>query len=1374
MPAESSLSEETITLDSKLHFVDLAGSERLKNTGASGDRAKEGISINAGLASLGKVISQLSARHTAGHISYRDSKLTRLLQDSLGGNAITYMIACVNPAEFHLSESLNTVQYAYRARNIQSKPKIQQVNDDVDKQALIDRLRAEVSFLRDQLRSAEHSTRSPRNESGTERTNEREIELQNHLLDVQENYQALTQRHAKLISEIAKSHDGTGEHFTSAMSADAAGRLQRSTSFSDAVEQMVAEYEKTIQSLESLLTNTRSTLSATESKLLERETKCVFAETMSQQLQSRLSNLMERESSTEKYLHDLEERMDHRISGEEESSVALQNLRKEISRLREKDTNSEDYILTLEERLAEASQGSDMMQSEITRLEHVIERQRSVGKLDNLLHEMEQRQSKQANGTLSNEHGDALGSKRTRGISNATYKVAIETPIPESDAEYEDDPEVSPMTVTPRVSKHQDILEVERSTEQSKFVEEKLETVNQELFDLRMEHESTLNDFAQLSTKYEEMARTMAAMKEERNRSRDPSPVAALNSGARVNALKAAGQPSSSRSLSSELSSAGSRPGSWEHSNGVVHNESQTDESLADRDGPEGSALHVEELREKSHDLEDLQRQYQELSDKYLDTQDEVEELKAELQKAKLNSPPSPNNQFLRRKSSQNVMSIDRAHRSLASIGNIAAESFADNPDIKDQFELHMGAIMHELHHRSERVSVLEGEIASVKKELEGKMTMISGLTRERTTMKTQSPVDMSMLSSMRDQLLRSEDQLHTMHAASAAREKELTTEIDALKKSIETSHATTSAENSAAGKALEEKMEELQKELAEWQQKHESTMQKMQVSENQFRDTINELEATLTQVETMRQQKAAELDAQANSMSAAVAAFDLERQRHKDAVDALQAELKEHKTTIERQTSKIADLEKTYAASQKELQTATGFRQETQSSLDTHREQITALQKQLENHQSAVVSYQADIQSMRDTHAAELDEIRSATTYELEQQTAARITELTQRHMESVTGLNTQIETLEKQIKAQELAFSEQQQQVAARAAEMTQLIEEKQNHSRNASNSSEELRTMREKFQQVEGSKSDAEKALSEAREKLDQLNADKDKLASELTTVREREQRASRLVEELEAQLASTFEDSQQATSRLSLMQSAKDQELAEARAATATAQEEIAVLNSRLSQLDVRTASQLVHDLTDPSSQSHRGSIQSASFDITGAPGERSNSMVSNAARKSSGGPVSNLASPPPTIPLPPLPNGASSPAPGAARAVSPATAQQRLEEQETRIRTIEKHLFAEKQLTATLEEALTDIEKDSKKVKTELEAWKKKCWDAEDEAAGLRKERKSNRDSVQAIEAEKAGRLRAEKAREALEERMAMLNKKKKKSTLNCF
>lgn len=110
------------TLTAKFHFVDLAGSERLKRTGATGDRAKEGISINCGLLALGNVISALGDKtKRALHIPYRDSKLTRLLQDSLGGNSQTVMIACVSPSDSDFMETLNTLKYANRARNIKNK-----------------------------------------------------------------------------------------------------------------------------------------------------------------------------------------------------------------------------------------------------------------------------------------------------------------------------------------------------------------------------------------------------------------------------------------------------------------------------------------------------------------------------------------------------------------------------------------------------------------------------------------------------------------------------------------------------------------------------------------------------------------------------------------------------------------------------------------------------------------------------------------------------------------------------------------------------------------------------------------------------------------------------------------------------------------------------------------------------------------------------------------------------------------------------------------------------------------------------------------------------------------------------------------------------
>ena len=140
-------------MTAKFHFVDLAGSERAKKTGATGNTLKEGISINKGLLSLGNVISALTdEKNKSQFVPYRDSKLTRILQDSLGGNSRTSMIACVSPAEFNFDESLNTLKYASRARNIKNKPV---VNRDPNS-ALIAQLRQQLYDLQKDLIGFKH------------------------------------------------------------------------------------------------------------------------------------------------------------------------------------------------------------------------------------------------------------------------------------------------------------------------------------------------------------------------------------------------------------------------------------------------------------------------------------------------------------------------------------------------------------------------------------------------------------------------------------------------------------------------------------------------------------------------------------------------------------------------------------------------------------------------------------------------------------------------------------------------------------------------------------------------------------------------------------------------------------------------------------------------------------------------------------------------------------------------------------------------------------------------------------------------------------------------------------------------------------------
>ena len=142
--SSSSVGETVEVRTSKFHFVDLAGSERAKRTGAQGKRLKEGIDINKGLLVLGNVISALGdAKKKGQHVPYRDSKLTRMLQDSLGGNSQTLMIACVSPAEINMMESLNALRYANRARNIENKPVLNRDKDSL----LLDELRHQVEVL---------------------------------------------------------------------------------------------------------------------------------------------------------------------------------------------------------------------------------------------------------------------------------------------------------------------------------------------------------------------------------------------------------------------------------------------------------------------------------------------------------------------------------------------------------------------------------------------------------------------------------------------------------------------------------------------------------------------------------------------------------------------------------------------------------------------------------------------------------------------------------------------------------------------------------------------------------------------------------------------------------------------------------------------------------------------------------------------------------------------------------------------------------------------------------------------------------------------------------------------------------------------------
>ncbi|RDL37253.1 putative Chromosome-associated kinesin KIF4B [Venustampulla echinocandica] len=1410
VPLEAMTGGDTmVTIDSKFHFVDLAGSERLKNTGAQGDRAKEGISINAGLASLGKVISQLSSRQAGSHVSYRDSKLTRLLQDSLGGNAITYMIACVTPAEFHLSETLNTVQYAQRARAIQSKPRIQQVSDNEgDKQALIDRLKAEVAFLREQIRSTERGgDRRTATIERPERQNEREMELQNQLLDTQENYTTLSQRHARLISEMAKARDGEiaeNENLEHSLGDSATERLKRSNSFAEAVEQVVLEYEKTIQSLEQSLSSTRGSLSNTETILLEKETKCAYVETVNQQLQARLQKLIDREASTENYLHDLEAKLDGHTSGEEKNSAIIMELRKEIARVRENEASCEDYISTLEERLAEADQDAELMQREIDRLEHVVERQRSLGKLDNLLYELDHIQQDDkasgaetvhVNGTskrpvIDHSRHQSFASRRsnrdaipeeddaqTDAMSEHASRTADEGPVDNGEPIGEEFDEAAADQYPPQ------------SPAQTKFVEDKLENVTQELFELKVEHESTVEDFDILQAKYDEALRTLAELQDAVDEARHTvkrdsilsvsSPIqtrpTSFLADARVEGLKDGGQYSSSRSLSSELSSAGELPSTLEISDAEVANKnSESQEATRNIANDEAIAAELESLRQLAAEKEQAQKllveKHAQLEEEHMDVLDLVEELKAEVSKAKMNPPSSPRatTPVIRRKSSQNVMIIDKAHRAFASLRNIATENFETSPDVMANFELNLNTAMHELHSRSERVQELEADITAVKKEMEMKMTIISGLTRERSSMKA-SPMDMTMVSTMRDQIMQSENQMRILQETHGAREKELLDEVEGLRAAID-AHAAASNEDKDiaqlrdAEKATQDKkLGDLEAELASWEERHQTALTSMQTSEKTLLATVADLEKQISTIEDNRQQQVAG--------------------EENELISNLQKEVDEHKASVAANAARVAELEQSHAAALEQVDDVIKSRDIAHAEKEEHQALVAKLEQHIAEHETVVKTHQDGLVLLQTNHAKEIETVKA--TIDADHQTL--LAEIESKHQASVESLNVELTEARDDLTkiATQVAFAlgvdvstEKLQERIADLLDDQKLLADEQKKSGELEHHVTELSTINDTvMNELETVKSDlaalvvetvdGDKLKAEHATVSEQLKA----LKKEMTDLETKNKKNSRLVDELEEQLASNFDQHQIANNRFSTLQSERNQQLDEANTKAIRFQSELEAVREEYATLQAK--------------------FEEAQHESSNVP-KRSNSATSGLRKSAS---VASLPSPPPAIPLPPLPgsinttisptNAAGVPVPqtptqGNRPTSNDLAISQIQEDQEARIRTIEKHLSAEKQLTTTLEEALTDLERQSNKVKADCDAWRKRANELDAELKQAKEKEKNgdadkeNRWSMMQVEEERKKRRDAEIARAHLEERMNAISKKKKKGSLNCF
>ncbi|KAJ7074063.1 kinesin [Mycena amicta] len=370
---------EWVTIVSKFHFVDLAGSERLKRTAAAGERVKEGISINSGLLALGNVISALGdpsrAKTHMSHVPYRDSKLTRLLQDSLGGNAHTLMIACVSPAEWNVGETVNTLKYANRARNIKNSAVVNAKEDGWDDvewlQGTVRRLRQELKTIKDGG-VVSGSVPEPVLEGAGKKVLAQMTELQNNYEDLREKFVDRTEELTRLRRELGERHRGS-----------TGGSVGGTGKYEEIVGPVIEEYEKTIAAMEAELNLNRVALRHTNEMVEEKEEELALVterhsatELYVEELRARVAKLTEREASTEAYVRDLEEKMKSYDETSITSSESMTDLRREVSKYRDSETHSAKYIADLEARLARTDESVLALQQTIEKLESECERRR--------------------------------------------------------------------------------------------------------------------------------------------------------------------------------------------------------------------------------------------------------------------------------------------------------------------------------------------------------------------------------------------------------------------------------------------------------------------------------------------------------------------------------------------------------------------------------------------------------------------------------------------------------------------------------------------------------------------------------------------------------------------------------------------------------------------------------------------------------------------------------------------------------------------------------------------------------------------------------------------------------------------------------------
>lgn len=360
----------------KMNMVDLAGSERQSKTGATGETLKEATKINMSLSALGNVISAL-VDSKSSFIPYRDSKLTRLLQDSLGGNTKTVMCACVGPVDYNYDETLSTLRYAYRAKSIKNKPKI---NED-PKDAMIREFQDEITRLRMQL---QQRTAAPGAAGGAPKPAKVKVPKQPAAPQEPQEQQVIVEKEVVEVEKVIEVEKTVEKVVSTGVTEEDMAAIQASLDEERAqVENQLAEEKRVIMEQQNLAEEEKQKLLADlEERRRRKEEEEKAHEQMVQKLKAMEDKMlvgtqvMEKAMQQENELRKAQFEMDEKRRAEQRMKEELEQQEQEKLNLEEKYASAEDQVQKMTAKLEKLWHRHKQTQQEIQDLQREFQTER--------------------------------------------------------------------------------------------------------------------------------------------------------------------------------------------------------------------------------------------------------------------------------------------------------------------------------------------------------------------------------------------------------------------------------------------------------------------------------------------------------------------------------------------------------------------------------------------------------------------------------------------------------------------------------------------------------------------------------------------------------------------------------------------------------------------------------------------------------------------------------------------------------------------------------------------------------------------------------------------------------------------------------------